>query len=843
MKELRVDSIKAWAIAILLASGAHGLALAATEKIAFNMPQQSMSQALLEFSEKTKLTVMFNDAQLGGQIAQSLVGNYSPEEALGQLLDGSPLTYVFTDSNTLVVKAGTEIQEVTTPDEKEKSDSQSIQKENNSTLEEIVVTATKRSTSLQDTAMSVTAIGGDILDKMGVMEIGQIIDTVPGVTYISLGGSDERITIRGLATSSLGQYNKPTIATSLNDFPMDIGLVDVGLVDLNRVEVIKGPQGTLYGQSAMGGVVRYMTNEPNTDKFEGGVRASTSSIASGGMNYGGSAYFNIPISENFSARAVVYSDFQSGITDNTATGEDDINDTRTTGGRLALKWDITNRATLDALILTNSNKHGGNIGSGGNSAFGTFTRSTSGPLNIQPPNIDDPSMTNNDPGFSKLDYSVYNLRFNYDFDNFSLSLMGAKKYRKSHLEYDAGAWIGIYDSDTNAWYDESREYESSTFEARMVSTGEGPFEWIAGFWYEDVTGDIAGQFPVYTSTGINIYGYDFTDGELFYSFQEFDDDREVAGYGEIGYRPFDSLKVSVGYRRSHVALDQGVVSATGVFSGGFNARIGADEKVTENVNTYRFNVEYTVNDDFLAYGTVSSGYRAGGVNPGGLFGLKTTYGSDTLWNYEIGLRTSWLDQRLTANLFVYYLDWTDLQLSQWDNDVLGYTVQNVGAAEVNGMEAELHYVVSDSLSVNLNYGYTDATFGEDYILENTGEVRAEAGSKLPGSSKYTASFIADYQRPLTQMMDLIGTFNFRYISGRRAELASGYPDMPGYELLNLSLGVHLSSGIEVTAFADNVFDKRTVVAHWFYGAGSAEQVLAEMINTPRVVGLRMSYDF
>ncbi len=806
----------------------------------FHIASQPLSSALMEFSQQSEYVVVASADLVAGKYVSEVAGVLTWRDALSKILTGTDLDYDLKDKNTLVFREKPPLSNAQNDNETNSSSVMAKDKDERF-IEEMVVTATKRNTSLQQTPMAVSAVSGEAIEKVGAVNIGQIIDTIPGITYINTGTGNQNISIRGVSVGSLvgSTGRRAATTTYLDEFPLGLGTTAVGLVDMERFEVVKGPQGTLYGQSAMGGVVRYITNKPSTDAIKGGLKTRVSSTESGDLSYGANGYLNVPISDSLAFRAAIYNFSDAGIVDNVATGEKDVNDSLTKGGRLALRWTPSEKATIDAMMLINSIKQNAENGSGGNSAHDTYTYSDNGPVNIVPYDINDPKMQSNYLGFSRVSNNTFNLKVAYDFQSFTWVAMGTQKKYSFHIDENDSPWWGIYDNDTNVLWTIDNEFDTRTFETRLSSQDEGRLTWLAGIWYEDETGELREQDPVYTSTGINIFGHDFTNGELAFDVIQFNTANELAGYGEIGYHLTDDLKLSLGYRRSRVELDQGVIRGKGVFGGWYQERIGADESVSENVNTYRINLEYTVNEDVVTFATISSGYRAGGYNAGGLRTATSSYGSDSLWNYEVGIRSSWFDQRLMANVFAYYLDWTDIQLSQWDGETLSGRTQNVGSAEVKGLETELRYLANDNFAVSLNYALIDSAFTEAYIDGQTNAVIAEAGSRLPGSSKHTVALILDWRNSITPDADLFANSNYRYISGRRSELGWGLPDLKGYQLLNFNVGVQHNSGVEVALFVENVFDKRVVFAPWIYGS----ELNAAIMNMPRVIGLRANYDF
>ncbi|MEN8122011.1 MAG: carboxypeptidase-like regulatory domain-containing protein, partial [Bacteroidota bacterium] len=249
-------------------------------------------------------------------------------------------------------------------------------------LEEIMVTSTRRSINVQRTPASISAISGNQLEVQGKVDVTQFIDAVPGVTSVS-NGSNNRIIFRNIATSTQ-EAGSAVSATYFDDFPISNpggGIPTIRMVDMDRVEVLKGPQGTLFGRSAMSGIVRYIPNKPNTDKIAGGLNTYLSSTTDGGLNFGGHAYLNLPITDKMAIRAVGYGFNNSGFIDNVELNVPDFNDEKIYGGRFAFHWQPTDKFSVGATYLKENYQ--------GSYAWVTSTHDPSDPYAHNPINVKD----------------------------------------------------------------------------------------------------------------------------------------------------------------------------------------------------------------------------------------------------------------------------------------------------------------------------------------------------------------------------------------------------------------------------------------------------------------------
>ena len=830
-----------------------------------DIQQQSVAKALTVLSEQTDVQVFFPYNLTKGKTANAVKGNFTVLQAVDLMLDGSGLHGVISNEGVLTIFEG-ELKGGGISKGEQSMQYKKVlvaatvaffsggggqvalaQNESDETgsdrlvLEEVVVTASKRILPLQDTALSVSAVTGADIKNLGVSDYDQILGSIPGVSIIEAGPGNSKINIRGVG--SLGGTS--TSSFYIDEFPLAGNAfgnsTDIKLVDLEQIEVLKGPQGTLYGQSALGGVVRYITNKPTTDAIEGGVDLTAETVEDGGEGYKAQGYINIPLSDTLAARAVVYDYDRAGFIDNHGTGTDDVNSEEVTGGRLALRWEVTDNTSFDLLYLNQTATLGGGQGNDQQTITSTFTPIDTGlPTDIGPQDLDNPSFHSNLDPYQDSSFEVVNMKLDVSFEHFDLNLMFATQERENGFEWDFSPWLGLYDDVSVLLTHYDYNYDTDTFEARLVSTGDGPVDWIFGVWYEDQEGERTQRSELATPrVGTVVAGLE--DGDVWRDFEVFEDREELSIYGELGYQFNDQAKLTLGYRRADMKLDSGMLRADGIFDGGNAATIGTDSSTQEDVDTYKVNFEYIVNDDVLVYALASSGYRPGGFNRTGDTG--SPFKSDTLWNYELGARTSWLENRLTANVVAYYIDWTDIQIRQFDPDLVAQTFQNAGEAEVYGLEMELQYIVADGLQLTANYGYVDATLAKDYI-KNPPEVAAASGDTLPRSSEHNLYLHADWQKPLTSDLDLLFNATYRYRSSFPTVLESARrvdtdrPDSPSFEIVTLSVGLSYQNGVTASLFANNVFDERVVQ----YSANLGD-LRSTVMGRPRTIGLRVGYDF
>ncbi len=816
-------------------------AASAEESFMVNLQSQSAGQSLIELAEKAGSQIVLPKG-LGSVQLPALKGQYTLAGALDALLGGTSLSYEITANNVIVVREKSTEADMAADD---KSSSSSF------VLEEIIVTATKRSTNLQDTAMALSVVSGDSLEKRGYTDMQSFIATVPGVSSPDNHSIFPSVKIRGVSTNNYGHVSNKTTATTstyLDEFPLGLNAVSVRLVDISRVEVLKGPQGTLYGQSAMGGTIRYITNKPNTERVEGGVSSYFSRTDEGGSNHGIQGYLNVPLSDTLAVRGVFYKYDNDGFIDgvNTFITDDNLGNGRLVsrienantknimGGRFALRWQAAGNTTFDLVYLNETLKIG---------AFDvvsdTFTPALFGNPVTNFKAADFKTLESRYIFPNSAKYQVLNLKLDMEFDAFDLNLMAAHKDMTPTNRGDSAPFINL----TLGGLPVLREFprDIDTLELRLVSNHEeGEFlSWIAGAWFEDFNETRTEDFRMWTgSDDITVFG--LSNGTYLGKTIEKANGRELAFYGEAGLHFTDDAVLTLGYRRANVRYKNNLIANRDIFP----LSSTVDPGINQNVNTYKANFEYAVTDDILLYAQASSGYRRGGFVGGNFLGTvpASEFKSDSLWNYELGARTSWLDNRLIVNANIYRIDWSDLQLLNFpdpDTDPFFSRIDNVGRARIDGLELEVQLHVNEYLTLGANYGYIDAKIRDDIPAENV-----VAGDRLPGSAKHSYTVSADWISPVGDDLDLTVSLTHQYSGNIVETLGQGggalvaAPPNPALALTDLRIGLEDSNGLSFSIFADNLFNN---VKRRLFFTSPAQDFF--YINNPRTVGVNVGYKF
>ena len=712
-------------------------------------------------------------------------------------------------------------------------------------MEEIIVTATRRATSIQETAISMESISGSDLEDKGYNSIDQFIDQVPGVTAISGGGAlGDRVIIRNVATSTQ-EAGSPVIATYFDDFSvsgMFSGSNALRLVDMDRVEVLKGPQGTLFGRSAMGGIVRYISNKAQTDSVEGGFNTYLSNTADGGDNYGGHAFLNLPISDTLAVRFVGYNYQNSGFIDNVELGAKDYNDDDTQGGRIAVHWDATDLFSVDFTYLNQSRDAAPN--------WVTTTRDP-GDLNVAgdegpdvPFDLDARTQVAGIEMETALDQEIVNLKLERDFDSFTATFLATQISAEDKFVFDQREYVSVIAGCACDYLEPGKapnSEDTDIYEFRLVSSGDNSIDWLAGVYYEDAKFDGSQQNRQLGPDQLFFGFWPVTEGDIAIDSDFSDEGSETAVYGELGFNFTEQTNLTVGYRYSEVDFSNVTTKADGFFlQPPFNNdgdKLGQVFATEEDVSTYKVALSHSFTDDIFVYTSATSGYRRGGVNQPTINSAFSTYDSDTLWNYEAGVKSTWMDGALLANVSVYLIDYDDIQLVVQDQVTFSRATENVGKAEISGVEFTLAYQVNDYLDVSLSGSLSDPKLKEDVPGGDSGK----KGDRLPGSAKENYAINVNWFQPVSGDWDLFANGSYTYVGERLNDFNLDLDvALPSYQLADLRMGVRNdNAGYSIALYADNVFDEAVIYAIDRQGP-TFESVPT---NRPRTVGVNFAYNF
>ncbi|HVW69118.1 MAG TPA: TonB-dependent receptor [Steroidobacteraceae bacterium] len=759
-------------------------------------------------------------------------------------------------------------------------------------LAEIVVTAQKRASTVQETPISITAVSGTDLQDRGIADVATLAAATPGVSLKSNGPGQTEIEMRGM-TSSGG--NSATVGFYLDDVPMTAPagaqngkvVIDPTLYDLNRVEVLRGPQGTLYGSGSMGGTVKLVTNQPNLTQTQGSFESILSGTDGGGFNHNDNFMLNLPlINDQLALRIVGSEAHTSGWIDRIVLNPFPLptNGGATRGAVLAAPVESVRhgsnaeqlygvRVTMlwkptDALSITPSVFYQ-RITQEGPSSFDSVpgTEAHYQPFGVAEPYSDE--------------IKVYSLTVNYNFDSFDITSITAQWNRNSIQSQDGSenfnnplSGVEINAPGTLSYYlpggtgpvqgtetDPSKQFSE---EIRAASTGDGPLRWVGGLFYSH----FQSVWNLYTavqnpSAYVDLGTFGPATANAIWNLTNPTKISQYAAFGEGTYALTSHLKATVGLR--WYAYDYSFYDHFAGFGsplGGATPSVDSVSQNHEGVNP-KFNLSYEFDKDLMVYVTASKGYRPGGANqplpttgplwaPGGVplsvspFKYPNgqwpkSYDPDTLWSYELGEKARFLDRRLTVNASVYYENWSNVQLLELPNDYL--LNDNNGNARIFGGELEARALLGAGFELGISGGYTHATLspGDHYTITPS--------DVLPDVPKFTANVNLTYEHPLTDKYTFSARVENTFVD-RRLDLTfpAGFPTgeltpLPSYDLTNLRAGIRSDSGWGLAFFVNNVFNKQAYLENMTELTLTNASFNRVVTNQPLTGGIDLTYAF
>ena len=695
-------------------------------------------------------------------------------------------------------------------------------------VDTIVVTATRRAERLFDVPASIQAVDGEELELLGAVDFSDYARTLAGVSFIDAGAGRSQIFIRGVSTGGdIGQGKEATVGVYLGETPISesSSQPDLKLFDIERIEVLRGPQGTLYGSGSMGGTLRVIPRSPDFDGFSGRIQATGSSTSEGGLNNALNGWLNVPIADNVALRVVGYTIHNDGFLDDDYAGAgsssgEDINDEDTYGGRASLRVQPTE--SLEILLT----------GIYQNCEFGAFEQATD--------EFDDLIIHQSADQPFEDEYKIVNLDVTYDFDfatlTSSTSLFDRSRYLENDIDYFLEAVIGLPRGYSPLLY----EANTLSQEVRLTSSGDGRWSWIVGAFYLDRSDDF--------SQTINVSAVPVPDdpaANLFY-LDRFSDVTQLAGFADVSLDLTDRVTAAVGLRVTNVERQNRAVQ-DGLF---FGVRTDLSGDFDEQSTTPKFNLSYQAQDNLLFYFQAAQGFRIGGVNPGlppcdpaagCSVDVGGTYDSDSLWNYEAGAKLQLLDNSWTIAASVFYIDWTDIQLSVSRGDGFDGFL-NSGDATSRGFEIETDARLNAFVRVGGQLTYTDAQL--ESVAAGLAGV-ATVGQRLPDVPEWSAALNVEVGTTVLNEGYGYVRGDLQYVGDRQNALGPGSTELPSYTLLNLRAGVDYGP-YRLAVFANNVTDERAELSRTSLAGVRLGQPLVldrVTVNRPRTIGVSVSREF
>lgn len=703
---------------------------------------------------------------------------------------------------------------------------------NSDRIERVEVTATRsaKSVDVQQVPAAITVLQPEGLAKFGVGNLTDIANLVPAMSMQEQGPGVNNITMRGLVVRGIVPsevQDSSLVAVYIDDMPVTVksSNPDLKVLDLERIEVLQGPQGTLFGASAMAGAVRQITQKPDlTDTF-GSVEAVGSNTSKfGGTNHNLRGMVNIPVKEDVLAvRLTGYTGHDSGFIKNQVTG-DTTNAASTNQGRLAARLRASPGLVIDASVIAS------NIKAGINDAYADLAPFTTFALL---------------PQKSNDSLQLYNFALNYDMGKTQLVSSTSYLHRDTlyvtSAQYPATAFIfGGRPPLMKAAYTIGNAITDFAQEVRMNSKGAGPLKWTTGVFFETGKRYTRQDEPTegfdarYAATR-NFPGYNSQTNELaftpdnFFSGIQDTKSRQIALFAESTYTLWDKLDLTAGLR-----LFKGKQDFDLVFSGLFGNLVNATpaapvgvpalskSSATSQGANPRFAAAYRLDQDHMLYTSLGKGFRYGGNNqpvPFNFCGVHApdTFEPDSLWNYEVGSKSSLFDRRMTLNVNAYLIEWSDVQVFN-KLPCTYYFTQNAGKIRSKGVELETAVKLTRQASVTLNASYNDA-YAKETVLTGIAAQSIPAGSRVPYSPRFSATTTASYRIPLegAKEVGLFASYAYRGNAYTNFAASQGsYAEIPASKTLNATVtyrtgnyefglfGTNLTNGAKISDVTTNV---------------------------------------
>jgi len=781
----------------------------------FEVAAQPAATGIPEFGRQADVQILAAEAAVRGKRSHAVSGALTLNQGLGQLLAGTGLTVSSNDGHTVTLAAASTTPALLVSGAAAPATADPL-------IEEIIVTAQKRDEKIIDIPMAISALSNETLDRMGAMDFKDFARLTPGVSFRSTGPDENKIVIRGV--SSVGG-NSSTTGYYLDDTSLNAASAnpDISTFDLNRVEFLRGPQGTLYGGGSMGGTIRFISNVPEMSAFKARVRMGVGSIEGGDAIYDFAGLINAPlVQDRVALRASLEVRHDGGWIDRQrpvinynafdpsqyqpdplATREKNVNDLNVYTFRAALAVQATDNLKLTGSYYRQDTRAGGRFS-----------------FDEPPGSFDNQLQTRliNEP-YRDLS-EVYTLLAEYERNGYTVTSATSMTTRDNVRNDDVSASayflltaFGIGDAISGAGLPPltlfpARNHGTSfgrglMEELRITTPQDKRLRATVGAFLNRSTG---GGGVVMSMPGFNQQWFPVfpTDDALIIGVDVKAKATEAALFGEVYYDISPDLTFTAGLRYYNVSHHIRYVQDGLLVGASAYPTTGQEDGLNP-----KFVLSYKPNDDSLVYASAARGFRQGGSNPPPATpsAFPAHFTSDSLWTYEFGGKINAFDHRLTAAAAIYHTDWSDLQ-QEIDGGGTSFTA-NVGSAKIDGAEVELTALPADGLKLTASAGYNDAR-----ISEAGASTAVPAGERLLDVPKWTASSSVEYRRPLHDDLHFVVGGSYQYSSAVSGSFTPDSPDRrrDGYGTADARIGVE-GADWSVTASATNLLDEQVVLAY------------------------------
>jgi len=715
-------------------------------------------------------------------------------------------------------------------------------------LEEVLVTAQKREERLQDVPIPVSVVSTTELTANNQVKLTDFYTEVPGLSIAPSTMSSQTLSIRGITTGAVGEgppNPAPTVGVTVDDVPFggsgggDQIVPDFDPGDLARIEVLRGPQGTLYGASSMGGLVKFVTVDPSTAGVSGRVEAGTNSVENGnelGYTFRGSV--NVPITSDLAVRASAFTREDPGYIDDPVLGIKGINEDWASGGHFVALWKPSDDFSLKVSALYQS-IHGN----------GTSDVTPNPPAFFGVPPLGDLQQfyirAVNTYGFDRK-AQAYSALINWKIG--IADLVALTGYNNTRVR-DSFDLSGPLHSFSETYFGTVGDQILNTIgvsrltqELRLSAPLGQHFDGLLGVFFSQEVDHWEWNYPAsdpFTGATLGDWGtFNASYSPITYT--------EYSVFGDLTYHVTDQFDIQVGGREAQFRIVGNSFTVTGLTANvldGFptSPYVQPGYTIKENAFTYLLTPRFKVTPDFMVYARLASGYRPGGSNAG-TPQVPQQYSSDKTQDYEIGSKIDFLDHTLSFDGSLYYINWKNIQLPLI-YPVNGSTyVGNAAGAKSEGLELSMQARPISALTIGAWVSWNDAELTQTVPgAGQNGEIFGFSGDRLPNTARFSGNMSLDYAFPLVSDINGFVGGALSYVGDRQDAFSSSGPerqDLPAYAKLDLHAGTKYNSWT-VNLYVNNVTDKRGLISG---GVGNAIPYAFYYIQ-PRTVGLTASKTF
>jgi len=663
----------------------------------------------------------------------------------------------------------------------------------------VIVTANKRQQDVRDVAGSVSAYTGKQLEEIGAQSLADYVTRLPGVVFNDYQPGVSEVVIRGVAATTYHEQGQTVVGYYVNEIPLSepgwpIVIPDVDTFDLARVEVLRGPQGTLFGSASLGGLVNYIAKSADSGDFDAAFQTSVGSTShSDDMNYGVKGMVNVPLlADKLAVRVVALERRDAGYTDNLRLNKEDSNDFTTRGGRVSAVFTPSEATKLSWLTL------------------------------YQETDLDDqtyvtiPSLTRTTfvPEPHQTEMLINSLRLDQEVGFANLTVLGAVADKESTVVFDYSGNYGTLPlSGQPVFGVGDAQSKSRNVEVRLSSVGDGFFNWVAGAMYLESEKDSLDRTHQQGSEAFlnaaGLPGSILAPGDNFDRYIVARDDEETALFGEVTLNFTDAWALTAGGRLFESESDNSIVRPPGV---DIPAGAAFSQSTSEDGFTPKVSLAWKRDPNLMLYATYSEGFRVGGANPNppGTVTNANAYGSDSVRNYEVGVRSMFAGGALQLDAAAFRIKWDDIQVRLFGPAPTFYSyVINAGGAENDGVEFSGAVRAGKVVEFQTSVTYIDAqisSFVPDTFAIGGGYPE---GTTLPGSSEWTIA------NSLTLAFDAVRfephvLLMHRYLSEAPVAFGSTF-EKGDYHIVDLRAGLKFSEALDVAVFVNNLLDEYGVL--------------------------------